>query len=116
MTDGAAEGIKTTELAPELRAQLLVYLGDRLTTGDVIIMAEQFAKAAEEGFVTLTGETVTDQIRQALAQFVAADNGGSDAVAGPRFRELGFAFRSGSGAQGWLRDHGGAGAGDTTDP
>lgn len=74
MTDGAAEGIKTTELAPELRAQLLVYLGDRLTTGDVIIMAEQFAKAAEEGFVTLTGETVTDQIRQALAQFVAAAN------------------------------------------
>ena len=45
MTDGAAEDIKTTELAPELRAQLLVYLGDRLTTGDVIIMAEQFAKA-----------------------------------------------------------------------
>ena len=31
-------------------------------------------KAAEEGFVTLTGETVTDQIRQALAQFVAAAN------------------------------------------
>ena len=47
MTDGAAEGIKTTELAPELRAQLLVHLGDRLTTGDVINMAEQFAKAAE---------------------------------------------------------------------
>jgi hypothetical protein len=46
MADGAAEGIKATELAPEPRAQLLVYLGDRLSTGDVIIMAEQFAKAA----------------------------------------------------------------------
>ena len=67
MADGAAEGIKATELAPEPRAQLLVYLGDRLSTRDIIIMAEQFAKAAQEGFVTLTGETVTDQIRQALA-------------------------------------------------
>ena len=29
MIDGAAEGIKTTALAPELRAQLLVYLARR---------------------------------------------------------------------------------------
>ena len=61
-------------LSPAVREQLLAYLSDRLSTGEVLITAEQFNKAAEEGLVTLTGETATDSIRQELADFLAAAN------------------------------------------
>lgn len=74
MADDAVKGAKAADLAPELRAKLLEYLGDRLSTGEVLVMPEQFAKATEEGFIALTGEAVTDQIRQELARFVAAAN------------------------------------------
>jgi hypothetical protein len=58
----------------ELREQLLVYLADRLSTGEVLFTAEQFVAAAGEVFATLTGDEVTDAVRQELAEFLAVAN------------------------------------------
>ena len=58
----------------ELREQLLVYLADRLSTGEVLVTAEQFVAAAGEGFSTLTGDEVTDAVQQQLAEFLAVAN------------------------------------------
>ena len=51
MTDAAG-------LTAELREQVLVHLGDRLIQGEVLVSGKQFVNAAEEGFLTLTGEPV----------------------------------------------------------
>jgi hypothetical protein len=45
-------------LTAELREQVLVHLGDRLSQGEVLVSGKQFVNAAEEGFLTLTGEPV----------------------------------------------------------
>lgn len=66
MTDGT--------LTPELREQLLVYLGDRLSTGEVLVTPEQFVGAAEEGYAMLSGATADDAVRQQLVEFLQAAN------------------------------------------
>ena len=62
------------ELTPALREQLLIYLGDRLQTGEVLITAGQFASAVEEGFVALVGGEVDEQMRRQLTEFLSAAN------------------------------------------
>ncbi len=67
MTDAAG-------LTAELREQVLVHLGDRLSQGEVLVSGKQFVNAAEEGFLALTGEPVGDQVRTQLEELVAAAN------------------------------------------
>ena len=60
MTDAAG-------LTAELREQVLVHLGDRLSQGEVLVSGKQFVNAAEEGFLALTGEPVeVDIVTEAL--------------------------------------------------
>ena len=61
-------------LGPAVREQLLVYLGDRLSTGEVLVTAEQFVSAAQEGYTVLTGESADESMRGQLAQFLQAAN------------------------------------------
>ncbi|MDA0335788.1 MAG: hypothetical protein O2782_11525, partial [bacterium] len=63
-----------TDLTPALREQLLIYLGDRLRTGEVLITAEQFASAVEAGYLSLAGQQADEAMRHQLTQFLAAAN------------------------------------------
>ncbi|HIG15809.1 MAG TPA: hypothetical protein EYQ31_00040 [Candidatus Handelsmanbacteria bacterium] len=76
MTDAAG-------LTAELREQVLVHLGDRLSQGEVLVSGKQFVNAAEEGFLALTGEPVGDQVRTQLGGTCGScQRGGSYAAAG----------------------------------
>jgi hypothetical protein len=61
---------EATQLTPAAGEQLLVYLGDRLQTGEVLVTAEQFVHALEEGYVALVGGEVDDNLRQQLVKFL----------------------------------------------
>lgn len=62
------------ELTTEVREQLLVYLADRLRTGEVLITADQFGSAAREGYLALTGDEASEAMGAQLTSFLQEVN------------------------------------------